>query len=512
VRQPHPSRVRIGARNLTRRYGTVIANDAVEVTVAPGTIHSIVGGNGAGKSTLMRILQGVDFPDEGTVILDDQPMRLTSPADAFAHGVGMVHQEFMLAAPLTLLENLILGREPTRGNGVIDWRKANAEAISLARLAGVEIDWGMKAGDAPIHVRQILEILRLLFRGADVLILDEPTAVLAPLQIEELLKLMRKLKAEGRTILFISHKLEEVLNCSDAITVMRAGRVVANTTAATTSVEALARAMVGDNVPAPLIESHALPTGDPLFSIRGVVARDLVGFERLGPLDLDIRAGEIVGVAGVGGNGQDELVECAAGILSPVAGAIRVAGADLTGASAARFRKVGIGYVSADRRHEGLCLTAALTENFVAGREEDRAFSRLGFLRRANIRLDASRAFDRLGVRYRALGDPAGSLSGGNQQRLAIARELSRAPKLLIVAQPTRGVDIAGSAFIHNLIAAFRDGGGAVLLVSESLDEILALSDRIVCLFNGMIVGELKRPDANLETVGRMMLGGKAAA
>jgi simple sugar transport system ATP-binding protein len=369
----------------------------------------------------------------------------------------------------------------------------------------------MKASAAPIHVRQILEILRLLYRGADVLILDEPTAVLAPSQIEELLKLMRKLKAEGRTILFISHKLEEVFKCSDAITVMRAGRVVANTTAETTSVEAVAHAMVGGNVPA-LIETHALPTGDALFSSRGVVALDPVGFERLGPLDLDIHSGEIVGVAGVGGNGQDELIECALGIVSPVAGAIRFAGADLTNASAARFRRAGIGYVSADRRHEGLCLAAALTENFIAGREQDRAFSRLGFLRGANIRSEAARAFERLGVRYGALGDPAGTLSGGNQQRLAISRELSRAPKLLAVAQPTRGVDIAGSAFIHNLIAAFRDGGGAVLLVSESLDEILALSDRIVCLFNGQIVGEVSRSEASVETVGRMMLGRKAAA
>ena len=448
-----PVQIRIGARNLTRKYGSVIANEAVELAVAPGTIHSIVGGNGAGKSTLMRILQGVDRPDKGTVILDDQPVRLTSPAEAFARGVGMVHQEFMLAATLTLLENLILGREPVGRNGLIDWRKAKAEAARLAVLAGVEIDWDMTASAAPIHVRQILEILRLLYRGADVLILDEPTAVLAPPQIDELLKLMRRLRAEGRTILFISHKLEEVLKCSDAITVMRAGRVVANTTAATTSVAELAHAMVGDNVPAPLIETNALPKGDPLFSIRGVIARDLVGFERLGPLDLDIRGGEIVGIAGVGGNGQDELVECAAGILSPVAGAIGFAGADLTNASAARFRSAGIGDVSADRRHEGLCLAASFTENFIAGREHDRAFSRLGFLRGANIRSEAARAFEALDVRYGALGDPAGNISGGNQQRLAISRELSRAPKLLVVAQPTRGVDIAGSAFIHPLIA-----------------------------------------------------------
>jgi len=504
--------VRIGARALTRRYGALVANDAIDLSVAPGTIHSIVGGNGAGKSTLMRILQGVDFPDAGTVVLNDEPVRLSGPADAFARGVGMVHQEFMLAPPLSLLENLILAREPVGAAGLIDWRKAEEEAGNLAALAGAAIDWRLKAADAPIHVRQILEILRLLYRGADVLILDEPTAVLAPAQIVELLKLMGKLRDEGRTILFISHKLDEVMKCSDAITVMRAGRVVARTTASDTNVDALARAMVGDHAPALLIESRERPSGTPLFSARALAARDPLGFERLGPVDLDIRAGEIVGVAAVGGNGQDELVACAAGILAPAAGSIRLGGEDLAGASTARFRAAGVGYVSADRAHEGLCLTASLADNFIAGRERDTAFSRLGFLRPANIRAAAARGLAGLSVRYGSVDDPASSLSGGNQQRLAIARELSRAPRLLVVSQPTRGVDIAGTAFIHNLIADFRDRGGAVLLVSESLDELLALSDRILCLFNGRISGELSRSEAGVETVGRLMLGRRAAA
>ena len=508
-----PVAVRVGGRGVTRRFGAVVANDRVDLSVGPRTIHAVVGGNGAGKSTLMRILQGVDVPDEGTVVLDDQPVRLDGPADAFARGVGMVHQEFMLAPPLSLLENLILAREPAVFGGLIDWRKAEAEADRVAALAGVTIDWRLKAADAPIHMRQILEILRLLYRGADVLILDEPTAVLAPSQIEDLLALMRKLKAEGRTTVFISHKLDEVMNVADAITVMRSGRVVATTTPSATSVLELARAMVGEAVEADRLETRPRPrpSGEPLFSARSLVGVDTLGFERLGPVDLDVFAAEIVGVAGVGGNGQDELVACAAGLAIPVAGTIAFAGRDLTGRPTPRFRETGIGYVSADRGEEGLCLSASVRDNFVAGREREPIFSRFGLLRHATVDAEARKALSRLSVRFGALGDPAGSLSGGNQQRLAIARELEREPKLLVAAQPTRGVDIAGTAFIHRLFAAFRDRGGAVLLVSESLEEILALSDRILCLFKGRIVGEIGRAEASVGALGRMMLGQRSA-
>jgi ABC-type uncharacterized transport system ATPase subunit len=503
--------VRLGARGVTRRFGAVVANDRVDLSVEPRTIHAVVGGNGAGKSTLMRILQGVDAPDEGTVVLDDQPVRLDGPADAFARGVGMVHQEFMLAPPLSLLENLILAREPTGLGGLIDWRKAEAQADRVAALAGVAVDWRLKAADAPIHMRQILEILRLLYRGADVLILDEPTAVLAPSQIEDLLALMRKLKAEGRTIVFISHKLDEVMNVADAITVMRSGRVVATTTPSATSVSELARDMVGEAVEAARLEPLPRPPSKPLFNARDLVGVDTLGFARLGPVGLDVFQGEIVGVAGVGGNGQDELVACAAGLAVPVAGSIAFAGRDLTGLPTPRFREAGIGYISADRGEEGLCLAASVRDNFVAGRERETIFSRFGLLRRAMIDAEARKALDKLSVRFGALGDPAGSLSGGNQQRLAIARELEREPKLLIAAQPTRGVDIAGTVFIHRLLAAFRDRGGAVLLVSESLEEILTLSDRIVCLFKGRIVGEISRAEATIGSLGRMMLGQRAA-
>jgi general nucleoside transport system ATP-binding protein len=503
--------VRLGARHVTRAFGPVLANDRVDLSVAPTTIHAVVGGNGAGKSTLMRILQGVDRPDEGSVILDDRPVRLTGPADAYARGIGMVHQEFMLAPPLTLLENLVLAREPLGFGGLVDWRAAQAEADRLAKIAGVTIDWRLRVVDAPVHVRQALEILRLLYRGADVLILDEPTAVLAPAQIEDLLALMRKLKAEGRTILFISHKLEEVMSIADAITIMRAGRVVEMTTPGRTSLPELARAMVGESIEAAKVEARAFPSGKPLFRARGLVARDAMGVQRLGPVDLDIFAGEIVGVAGVSGNGQDELVGSAAGLTHPAAGTIDFAGGDMTRASTSHFRAAGVGSLSADRGEEGLCLTASIRDNFIAGRERDHAFSRFSLLRLRAIGVEAERALSRLSVRYGRLSDPASSLSGGNQQRLAIARELDREPKLLVAAQPTRGVDIAGTAFIHSLIAAFRDRGGAVLLISESLDEILALSDRIIGLYNGRIVGELSRHQASVDRVGRMMLGQKAA-
>ncbi len=503
--------VRIGARGVTRIFGAVVANDRVDLSVAPRTIHAVVGGNGAGKSTLMRILQGLDAPDQGTVILDDRPVRLHGPADAFASGVGLVHQEFMLAPPLTLLETLILAREPAGLGGLIDWRKAEADADRVAAQAGVRIDWRLKAADAPIHVRQILEILRLLYRGADVLILDEPTAVLAPAQIEDLLALMRKLRAEGQTIVFISHKLDEVMSVADAITVMRAGRVVETTTPSATTVAELARAMVGESVDTDPPEPRSHASGEPLFSARGLVAVDALGFERLGPVDLDVRRAEIVGVAAVGGNGQDELVACAAGLAAPAAGTIAFAGCRVNGLPTFRFREAGVGYVSADRAEEGLCLTASVRDNFVAGRERDPVFSRFGLLRRGAVDGEAAKALKALSVRFGGLGDPAGSLSGGNQQRLALARELGREPRLLVAAQPTRGVDIAGTAFIHRLLASFRDRGGAVLLVSESLDEILALSDRVVCLFKGRIVGELRRRDATVAAIGRMMLGQQAA-
>jgi simple sugar transport system ATP-binding protein len=423
----------------------------------------------------------------------------------------MVHQEFMLAPPLTLLENLILAHEPVGRGGLIEWAAARREAERLAKIAGISMDWDIRVSDAPVHVRQILEILRLLYRGADVLILDEPTAVLAPAQVTELIALMRRLKGEGRTIMFISHKLDEVMRVADAITVMRAGRVVATTTPAQTNKLQIAQWMVGEAVEPARIGTRVRRGSAPLFAAQGLVARDPSGVTRLGPIDIEVYAGEIVGVAGVSGNGQDELVASAAGLRPIEAGNISFAGPQLRNASTGRFRAAGIGYLSADRAEEGLCLVASIRDNFIAGREHQAPFSRRGFLRPDAIRDCAERVLAELSVQYGRLTDAASSLSGGNQQRIVIARELDRDPKLLVAAQPTRGVDIAGIAFIHAQIAAFRDRGGAVLLVSEDMDEILALSDRIVGLYGGAVVGELSRSEASVEKVGRMMLGQQAA-
>ncbi|HEY1719722.1 MAG TPA: ABC transporter ATP-binding protein [Magnetospirillaceae bacterium] len=498
--------VRLGTRGITRRFGRVVANDRIDFAAAPGTIHAIVGGNGAGKTTLMRILQGLERPDEGDIIVDDQAVRFANPAESFAHGVGMVHQEFMLVPDLTLLENLILGREPMK-RGLIDHAAALAAARALEKQAGVTLDWDVKVAQAPVHLRQILEILRLLYRGADVLILDEPTAVLAPQQVQDLLALLRKLRSEGRTIVFISHKLDEVLAIADRITVLRAGRAVASTAPHETNAAQLAQLMVGEPVDHPHRTAAKSDASMPVLAVRNLAALDSRGVRRLLGIDLDVRRGEIVGIAGVSGSGQDELVAAIVGLRRVAAGTVNFDNADATYASVAARRKAGIGYLSADRAYEGLCGTATIRDNAIAGRHRETPFAQHGVLQLQYAREYVSDLLARFAVVYGADTDPVRSLSGGNQQRVAIARELARAPKLLIAAQPTRGVDIAGIAAIHRQILAYRDAGGAVLLVSEELEELLALSDRIVVLHHGMVSGELAGSHTDLAQIGKLMLG-----
>jgi len=499
--------VRIGARGVTRRFGGVIANDAIDFAAAPGEIRGLVGGNGAGKTTLMRILQGLEQPDEGAVILNDEPVRLADPADAFARGVGMVHQEFMLVEDLTLLENLILGREPVGPGGVIDRERALAEARRLAASAGVDLDWRLRVSEAPVHVRQILEILRLLYRGADVLILDEPTAVLAPQQVRDLLNLLRRLRDEGRTILFISHKLDEVLTVCDAITVLRAGKVVASTIPAEANIGRLAELMVGETIEFPRRLAQTRSSEKSALSLRGVRALDSRGVERLTGIDLDIGPGEIVGLAGVSGSGQDEIVAVITGLRRAIAGRVAIAGRDVTALSVAARRSAGLGYISADRAHEGLCLAETIAANVIAGRHRAKPFARRGLLWPKTIRTHANKALARFAVVYRDCQEAARTLSGGNQQRVVIARELDRNPRVLVAAQPTRGVDIAGAAFIHRQILAFAAAGGAVLLVSEEIEELLTLADRILVLYRGAVIGEVAGADRSVGRIGRMMLG-----
>lgn len=501
--------VRLGARGLVRRFGTLVANDRVDFAARRGTVHAIVGGNGAGKSTLMRILQGVDQPNEGSVLVDGQPAIFRRPADAFARGIGMVHQEFMLVPGLTLLENLILAREPADTLGRLDTAGALAAARALEREAGVTLDWHLPVDDAPVHVRQIVEILRLLHRGADVLILDEPTAVLAPSQVRDLIGLLQRLKADGRTILFISHKLDEVMSVADDITVMRQGRVVASLRTAQTTKAAIAELMIGEIVDAPAARPGS--TGGTVLSVVDLAAADPRGVTRLKGIDLTVRAGEIVAVAGVAGNGQDELVAAITGLGRRVRGSVILANEDISLCSPATRRARGLGYLSPDRKAEGLCTEASIADNAIAGHHRRPDFQAGGILRRGAIARHVEALLDRYSVQRAGAELPISSLSGGNQQRVAIARELDGSPLALVACQPTRGVDIRGIAFIHRCLLDYRDQGGAVLLVSEELDEIIALADRIVVLFDGRITGEIRRGDGDIEAIGRMMLGERAA-
>jgi ABC-type uncharacterized transport system ATPase subunit len=494
-------RARLGARGVTRRFGTLVANDSVDFSAMPGTIHAIVGGNGAGKSTLMRILQGMDHPDDGTVIIDGEPARLGGPSEAFARGIGMVHQEFMLVPGLTLLENLVLAREPLKGGVLVDHAEALRAARRLEKEAGVKVEWNMPVDDAPVHVRQIVEILRLLYRGADVLILDEPTAVLAPSQIRELMALLKRLKAEGRTILFISHKLDEVLAVSDDITVMRTGRVVGSLKAGETTKAKLAELMIGEI----LAETTARPgqPGPTILDLKDV--SDVEG--RLRGATFAVRRGEIVAIAGVAGNGQDELIGAVTGLRPISSGDIALSGQPVARLPLSARRAAGLAYLSPDRAAEGLCLEASIAENVIIGHHRAPEFVTAGILKLGRLAQHAEALLDRYSVRRGSSALATSSLSGGNQQRVAIARELDGDPDLLVACQPTRGVDIRGIAFIHQCLLDYRDRGGAVLLISEELDEIITLADRIIVIFNGELRGELRRGDGDIEQIGRMMLG-----
>jgi simple sugar transport system ATP-binding protein len=501
--------IRLGAREVTRRFGDVVANHAVTLSIAPGTVHAIVGENGAGKTTLMRILYGLDRPDAGTVVVNDEPARLSGPADATRRGIGMVHQEFKLVGELTLLENLVLGHEPV-SRARLDWSRARRQAEALGGEAGVALEWDLPAARASVAARQRLEILRLLYREADVLILDEPTAVLAPPQVAELLTLLRGLRDGGRTIVFISHKLQEVLDVADTVTVLRGGRVAGTVEAAGADPEMLVRMMVGESVSEVRVRAREA-AGPALLELRAVSLRDLQGRERLRDVSLTVHPGEVVGIAGVAGNGQDELVECVMGLARPTGGNVIFDGADITRSSIAERRRRGLGYIPADRRRDGLSPTSTLIDNTVAGSQRSGELARGGWFRRGALERRAARVVDRYRVRCAGLQVPVTSLSGGNQQRLILGRELEGEPRVLVASQPTRGVDVRGSAYIREQLLAVRERGGGVLLVSEELDELVALCDRIVVLSGGAVAGVVRGPVEDLAQLGALMTAREAA-
>ncbi|MGV8881443.1 MAG: ABC transporter ATP-binding protein [Rhodoglobus sp.] len=504
VSLPDPSATgcRIGARGISRSFGSVRANIDVDLTVRPGTVHAVVGENGAGKSTLMRMLYGLDQPDTGSVVVEGSEVVLASPRAAIARRIGLVQQELAIIPELSLLENLVLGEEPG-SFGRIDWKAALAAARTLESSVGVEIDWHAEASRVSIAIQQQVEILRLVYRGADVLILDEPTAVLAPAQAEDLLALMGSLRDAGRTIIFISHKLDEVIGVADAITVLRSGRTIAEIARGEIDREGLAALIIGDSEIVETSVSHGC-SGDIVLHAHGLSANDDRGVRRLFDVGFQVGSGEILGVAAVAGNGQEELAEVLIGIRSS-SGALTLDGASLDRMSIRQRRQAGVGYVSADRKHEGLALGLSLTDNAIATPALSQ-LARAGWLQPRRVAAHAKAVLERAAVRFGSASDPASSLSGGNQQRVVLGRETVDRPRLLVASQPTRGVDVRGIRFIHELIRQARDEGAAVVLFSEELDELRELSDRVIVLHRGLIVGELARGATRAE-IGTLMLG-----
>jgi ABC-type uncharacterized transport system ATPase subunit len=497
-------------RGLTKRFGPVLANAEVNLRVEPGTIHGVIGENGAGKSTAMKMLYGIFPPDAGEMFVYGRKRIWNSPADAIAAGIGMVHQHFMLAEPYSALDNILLGAEPVR-LGMIERRKARARLESLARQHGLPVDLTRPVEELPVGVQQRVEILKLLYRDAKILILDEPTAVLTPQETSALFQHLRKLREEGKTIILITHKLKEVMTITDRVTVLRAGKVTGEMPTAQTNPQELANRMVGRKVVLNIDVPPARPRDEPALEVEKLaLAGAAGGRHKLSDVRFVVRRGEIVGIAGVEGNGQSELLQA---ILHPrdsrcrTSGTVRVLGREVTTWHAAKIRELGVAVIPEDRQHEGLLLDLPVAENFLLGLQRCAAFSRAGFLRTASVARMAAQAVEEYDVRPRELTIRAGQLSGGNQQKLVVAREFQRNPGLLIAAQPTRGVDVGAIEFIHNRIVRARDEGAGVLLISFELDDILTLSDRILVMYEGRIVAGFSRGQVAERELGLKMAG-----
>ena len=498
----------VALRGITKVFGAVRANDDVDLTVEEGTIHGIIGENGAGKSTLVSILSGHYRADAGEIVLFGEPVKMASSADAIGHGIGMVHQHFMLVPNFTVLENLMLGlaKAPLLSASREDVRRRLGE-LQAAYGLGVPAD--AVVGELPVGLQQRVEIIKALMGGGRILILDEPTGVLTPDETDQMFQSLLELKRQGVTIILITHKLREIMAITDNVSVMRLGKMVAHRETSETTREELAELMVGRTVEH--VRNDAEPRiGDVVMAARGVSVRDSAGALRLDDINLDLRAGEIVGIAGVAGNGQSELLAVLAGLLVPQAGSVAVGGRIIDAAHPAdprQMRALGVAHVPEDRRREGLVLPFEMSENAVLGYLGHARGGRRWLLRRSRMVGRCTELMDRFDVRPANPALPASGFSGGNQQKLVIAREHGAEPRVMLVGQPTRGVDIGAIEFIHRQLLDLRDQGCAILIVSVELDEILALSDRIVAMNAGRIVGEIDGRGADRRTVGLMMGG-----
>ena len=489
-----------------KRFPGVIANHDVNLTIAPSTVHALVGENGAGKSTLMKILYGVQKPDSGTITVNGEVVEFSSPSDAIAHGIGMVFQHFQLADNFTVLENIVLGAEKLHGTGAA----ARQAVLEISERFGFDLDPDVLVETLGVAARQRLEILKVLYRGARIIILDEPTAVLVPQEVEALFANLEGLKAEGHTILFISHKLDEVLAIADAITVMRRGTTVGDPDPSSVTKRQLAELMVGSELPSPETEESTV-TDVVQLSVRDLTMVDDFGRTVLDGIDLEIHRGEVLGIAGVEGNGQRELVE---GILAmrPATGEARLGGVDIAGWATRKRRAAGIGYIPEDRHRHGLLLDSPLWENRILGHTYEDVTVKRGWLNRAGARRDSERIVSEYDVRTPGIDTMARALSGGNQQKFIVGRELSGKPSLLIASHPTRGVDVGAQAAIWDQIKDARRAGLAVLLISADLDELIGLSDRIQVILRGRLVGGFDPRTVTPQDLGEAMTGGQEEA
>jgi simple sugar transport system ATP-binding protein len=497
----------IAVRGVTKRFPGVVANSDVHLTIRGGTVHALVGENGAGKSTLMKILYGVQAPDEGHVEVDGRPVSFASPTDAIAAGIGMVFQHFMLADNLTVLENVVLGAEKLHGIG----DRAREEIRRLSTAYGFDLDPDRLVEDLGVGQRQRVEILKVLYRGARTIILDEPTAVLVPQEVEALFDNLRELRATGHTLLFISHKLDEVLAIADDITVMRRGTTVGTADPKTVTRHQLAELMVGTELPSPETGESTVTT-TPVLTVTGLGLVDEHGRDLLRDIDLTIHRGEIVGIAGVEGNGQTELVETLLGMRKATSGRVVLGADDVTRWSTRKRRQARVGFVPEDRHRHGLLLDAPLWENRILGHQTSPLLNARGLVRGRVARADTSRIVEEYDVRTPSIRTNARALSGGNQQKLIIGREMSGDPVLLIASHPTRGVDVGAQAVIWDHIKRARAGGLAVLLISADLDELIGLSDRIQVQLRGELVGEFDPATVTPQQLGAAMTGGKEAS
>jgi ABC-type uncharacterized transport system ATPase subunit len=518
--------VKLELRGITKRFGGLVANDHIDLVVQPGEIRALLGENGAGKTTLMNVLYGLVQPDEGEILLDDEPVAIHSPRDAIRARIGMVHQHFMLVPVFTVAENVTLGSEPVRrlttpavnlgglripplglpSIGFLDRRTARREVLGLSERFGLRVDPDAHVDDLPVGVQQRVEIIKALLRDAQVLVLDEPSAVLTPGETEDLFRIMRELRAGGRSIIFISHKLKEVQAIADVITVIRRGKVVGERPPSTTGTE-LAALMVGRSVQLRVSKAPAKPS-DVVLDVRNLSVAGERGEQSVRDVSFQVRAGEILGVAGVQGNGQTELCEALIG-LRPSTGSVRLDGTDLSHASTRTRLHAGIGYVPEDRSEDGLVSDFSVADNLILDVYDQPPYASGLALNLDAINESAVRRVEEYDVRTTSVQTPAGTLSGGNQQKVVVAREMDRDVKLLLVSQPTRGLDVGSIEFVHKRLVAQRDAGAAVLLVSSELDEIYALADRIAVMFEGRIVA-FRPPTISEQDLGLLMAGSGA--